>query len=104
MPAPPQPPPGPVNIAAVVAEQPIDSFGSACKALDRVVKASAGVDAQWPCALTFLFGACTGATAAKPCRRCADPRPSAAIPPGTRTAIKLACTDPVTAGKILAGG
>ena len=105
LPAPPaQPLPGAVDITAVVAEKPVTSFGSACQAVDRVVKASAGVGAQWPCALTFLFGVCSGASAAKPCRRCADPRPSAAIPAGTRTAVKLACTDPITAGKILAGG
>ena len=53
--------------------------------------------------IEFTFDG-TGATTAKPCRRCADTRPCAAIPKGTRTAIKLACTDPTTAGKILAGG
>ena len=85
-PAPPPPPPAPLAPPAAP------------------LQASAGVGAQWPCALTFLFGACTATSAGKPCRRCADPRPAAAVPAGTRTAIKAACLDLVTQAKILAGG
>jgi hypothetical protein len=100
------PAPAGIDINALVQQLPITSIGSACQALDRVVKATTGPGSQWPCAMAFLFGACHGSApgAIKPCRRCSDPRPASTPPLGTRPAIKAACSDPTTAAKIIAGG
>ena len=61
------------------------------------------VQGGWPCAFLVLFGSCS-ATPAKPCRRCAETRPKAALPTGVRQAIKAACTDAAVATAILPGG
>ena len=113
---PPRPPPGPppaatpaatpptlAAITAAVTHLDINDLGGACKAVDRVCRLVAAQGAQWPCAMTFLFGACQPA-ANNPCRRCADQRPPISLPRGTRPAIQAACKDLAVKARIIAGG
>ena len=93
----------PQAAAAILA--PLGPFLTAndcCKASDALLKAWAPND-QWPCTKTYLFGAC-GGTTARPCRRCANPRPRDHPPMGVRPAVKAACSDPAVQALILAGG
>jgi len=85
------------TIATYAQASPIDSFGRVCKALDAVVIAAGATQPssfQWPCAPLYLFGVCpsTKGGNSRTCNRCADSRGKGIPPPGSRSAIKAACS------------
>jgi hypothetical protein len=88
--------------AAISSVGPIDNYAKACKAVDEVMKRVPGASSndRYPCGFVYLFGHCSPKPGGK-CHRCTDPSPKAALPPGTRNAIRAAVTDAAMAAKVL---